>query len=88
MSVCLNTNADALSRVHSSTITAATKLSFEAIKADLCAAQQADHITKQIADALKKSPVKPTGRQWRHPPLFIFSPVVESTKYRRWCCLS
>ena len=69
---CLNTNADALSYVHSSTITAATQLSSEAIKADLCAAQQADPITKQIADASKKSPFKPTGRQWHHPPLLRF----------------
>ena len=68
----LNANADALSRVHSSTIAAATQLSSLSIKADLCAAKQADPITKQIADALKKSPVKPTERQWRHPPLLRF----------------
>ena len=68
----LNGNADALSRVYSSTSTAATQVSSKPLKTDLYLAQQADPLIKQLASALQKSPDKPTGQQWHHPPLLRF----------------
>ena len=69
---CLNANADALSRLYPPVTTAATQLSTDTVIAELYAAQQADPITKQIADALQSSPDKPRGQQWHHPPLLRF----------------
>ena len=69
---CLNANADALSHLYPPVTTATTQLSTDTVIADLYAAQQADPITKQIADALQSLPDKPRGQQWHHPPLLHF----------------
>ena len=66
----LNSNADALSRrVPHTTVSAATQIPPQETIDELHQAQQNDTTTKILAEALKHPSKRPSGKNWKSPPL-------------------